>query len=155
MITIDDGSIVSAEIIEVASYGVTISYSGLKGFVQILEVSWDIFELDNRLKDICIVGDIVKVKVLSHNEEQFYASIRAAVPELDPWREENQPTVGQQLRVEVVRVTDYGYLVKLPNFVISVLATDSPGRDLEVGQFAMARVEAVDTKAKKVLLESL
>ena len=98
MNNLEIGDIVSAEVTDVASHGVTIKYCDQKGFVQIPELSWDTYGLQSRVPSICKVGDIVQVKVLSQTEERFYASLRAATPELDPWSEGNKLIAGQLLQ---------------------------------------------------------
>jgi ribosomal protein S1 len=154
MNNLEVGGIVSAEVTDVTSHGVTIKFFDQKGFIQIPELSWDTYGLQARFPSICKIGDVVKVKVLSQTDEQFYASLRAATPELDPWNESNKLTTGQQLKGEVVLVADYGYLVKLPNFVVSMLPVEATDQKFKKGEIVDFRVASVDDSAQKVFLET-
>ncbi len=154
MNNLEVGGIVSAEVTGVASHGVTIKCCGQKGFIQIPELSWDSYGLQSRVPNICKVGDVVQAKVLSQTDEQFYASLRAATPELDPWSEGNKLIAGQQLQGEVVLVADYGYLIKLPNFVVSMLPIEASDQKLKKGQFVDVKVTSVDNSTQKVVIET-
>ena len=155
MNNLEIGDVISAEVTDVASHGVAIKYRDRKGFIQIPELSWDTYGLQDRVPNICKVGDIVQAKVLSQGDEQFYASLRAATPELDPWGDGNKLIAGQQLQGEVVLVADYGYLIKLPNFVVSMLPVGATDQKLGKGQFIDVKVTSVDGSAKKVVVEQV
>ena len=146
-------SIVSVKVTEVPTHGVIVDYHGQKGFIQVPELSWDYHGLQDRVSDICKVGDIIQVKILSQTDQQFYASVRAVTPELDPWNESNKLTAGQKLAGRVVLVAEYGYLIKLPNFVIAVLPIEAVGDDLKEDQMIGVRVASVDVEKRKVFLE--
>ncbi len=147
------GNAVFVEVTEITTHGVVVDYHGQKGFVQIYELSWDYHGLQSRVSSICEVGDIIQVKILSQTDQQFYASVRAVNPELNPWNENNRLIVGQELTGRVVAVAEYGYLIKLPNFVIAVLPTEAVGDDLKEDQMIGVKVASVDVEKQKVLLE--
>ena len=147
------GDVITVEVTNVSSHGVSIEYCDQKGFVQIPELSWDLYGLQNRIQEICKVGDMLQVKVLSQTDDRFYASLRQAKPEQDPWSEKNILVVGEQLTGEVVLVADYGYLIKLPNFVVSMIPLEASVDRLRSGQFLDVRVAEVDSSAQKVYLQ--
>ncbi len=147
------GSIVSVKVTGVTTYGIIVDYHGQKGFIQISELSWDHHDLQNRVSNMYKVGDVIQVKILSQTDQQFYASVRAVNPELNPWNENNRLIIGQELTGRVVAVAEYGYLIKLPNFVIAVLPIEAVGDDLKEDQMIGVKVASVDVEKQKVLLE--
>lgn len=147
------GSIVPVKVTEIATHGVIIDYHGKKGIIQVSELSWDHYGLQDRVSSICKVGDIIQVKILSQTDQQFYASVREITSELDPWNENNRLIVGQKLTGRVVVVAEYSYLIKLPNFVIAVLPAGAVNDTLKKDQMIGVRVISVDIAKQKVLLE--
>lgn len=108
------GEIIRVRVSEVHSYGVLlVAPGGSPGFMQILELSWDEYGLQDRVNDLCNPGEELLVKVIAVGEDRFYASLRQVTPEKNPWSEANVLRVGQVYEGEVVLVAEYGYLVKI------------------------------------------
>lgn len=148
------GEIINAKITEVSSHGVYIQYFDRRGFIQIPEVSWDYYGLQNRVPEICQIGNIIKVKVLSKTDQQFYASIKETQPELNPWSEKNVLTVGQKTQGEIMLLAEYGYLVKLPNFSIAILPVRaSETRKLGKGDLVNVEVSFIDPLKQKISVD--
>ncbi len=145
-----EGNNICVTVIEVASYGVTVECGDSRGIIQIPELSWDTFGLQNRISSICEVGDTLTVKILSLAEEKFYASLRGAHPELNPWTELNTPYVGQEVHGKVVLVADYGYMVKLPNYAVALLRFDAINRGLKMNQEVLVKIVSVDVEKKRI-----
>ena len=148
-------SVVPALVESIVSYGVVVKVGKERGLIQVPELSWDAWGLQDRIETICKVGDTIDVKILAKTDDQFSGSIKATTPELDPWSEYNRPVVGQKFKVRVVLLTDYGYLVKLPNFVITALLYDQCTEKLEIGQTIDVEISSVKYDEKKVSLKAV
>lgn len=146
------GDIISARVENVSSYGVEIKYGNQKGFIQIPELSWDTYGLQGRVSSLCEVGDAIEVRILNITQEQFYASAREVSPELDPWHASNKLVVGHECQGMIVLAADYGYLVKLPNFAISLLPLESSNDMYTEGQVVDVRVSSIDLVDKKIIV---
>jgi ribosomal protein S1 len=84
MEVLSPGAIIDAVVERIEPYGAWIDHEGRRGLVGIPEVSWSRI---GHPGEALSVGQRIRVKVLAVAEGQFSASIRAARPELDPWRD--------------------------------------------------------------------
>lgn len=153
MINLDVGDVVFVEVIDVLSYGVNIRFFDKNGFIQVPELSWDAYGLQSRVPLMCKIGDVIKVKILSKTDDLFFASLKDITPELDPWGRNNLLAIEQKLEGEVVLVADYGYLIKLPNLIISMLPIKATNEPLRQRQVITVKVVSIDTVNKKVTLD--
>lgn len=147
------GEIISVRVVDVASYGVKVESENREGFIQIPELSWDTYGLQSRISSICKVGDTLKVKILSLSKDKFYASLREANPELNPWNDQNKPCVGQKAQGKIVLVADYGYLVKLPSSIVALLPQDECEQSLLAGQLIDVKVVNINFEKQKVVVK--
>jgi ribosomal protein S1 len=148
------GQIVQAKVIEVASHGVTVESNGKSGFIQIPELSWDLFDLQNRVSRICKVDDILQVKVIALSDEQFYASLKQVNPGFNPWSDKNKVKINQEIQGEIVVVAEYGYLVKLSNLAIALMPLNSSGKRYLIGDKIKVKVIYADYGKQKVTVEA-
>ena len=97
------------EITGVVDFGLFISLGDVEGLVHISEVSWD--RIDN-LKDLYKVGQKVKVKIISIENNRISLSIKKLLP--DPWiKEIEKYKIGEVFSGEVTRITPFGAFVSL------------------------------------------
>lgn len=143
------GDVLAVEITRLEPHGIWIEHEGQKGFVQIVDASWDTFGIQQRLGDLFKVGQQVCAKVMSVDGEMFFASIKDAHADKNPWSSENSMRVGQRLQGTVVLVADYGYIVKLSTAAIAVLETD---RVFAKGDTVDVVVSSVDRENKRAQL---
>ncbi|MFR7989826.1 MAG: bifunctional 4-hydroxy-3-methylbut-2-enyl diphosphate reductase/30S ribosomal protein S1, partial [Anaerovoracaceae bacterium] len=106
---VDD--IVEGTVMRFTDYGAFVDLGGIDGLLHISEISW------GKLKhpqEVLQIGDKVKVKILSMNEEKGKISLglKQTIPE--PWSviEENYQ-VGQVVNGKVVQIKEYGAFVEL------------------------------------------
>ena len=109
--SIDEGAIVEGIIKNITEYGVFVDLGGVDGLLHITDISW------GRVKhpsELFKVGDRIKVKVLSFDEEKERVSLgmKQLVP--DPWLTADQKyPVGLRTKGVVASLTDYGAFVEL------------------------------------------
>lgn len=144
------GDLISVQVIGIESYGIRVQIDSQVGIVQLPELSWDLYGLQSRISTVCKEGDFLAVKVLSVTDDAFYASVKQAEPEKDPWNEANKPAVGQETNAEVVLVADYGCLIKLPNCIVAVMPSEAFEFEYKEGDVIRVRILAVDEVNQKV-----
>lgn len=107
------GDTFEGEVTGIVDFGlfVKINFSGdeIEGLVHISEVSWEhIDDLKNRFK----VGDTLKVKVISKDDNRLSFSLKQLQP--DPWLKlASSQKVGDEVEAQVTKITPFGAFVKL------------------------------------------
>ena len=135
------GAIIDVIVERIEPYGAWVDHRGRRGLVAIPEVSW------SRIRhpgEALSVGQRVRVKVLAVAEDCFSASIRAAHPELDPWRHAAQFSKGTAFVAPVVLETAYGYFVELRPEVWGLLPREKCSAGVCVGDWLQVTVESTD-----------
>jgi len=143
------GEIVKVKIESIESYGLrVIDSAGNKGLVKLPEISWDVYGLQNRMSEEFDVGSEIDAKILCASPGIFYASLKQVKPELDPWVVPVE--VNENYTCVILQVTEYGYLVKLPNSVVAVLHSDDSCRDYSPGETLDVSIKDVDVSRERV-----
>lgn len=153
---VDD--IVEGTVMRFTDYGAFIDLGGIDGLLHISEISW------GKLKhpqEVLEIGEKVKVKILSMNEEKGKISLglKQTVPE--PWSviDENYQ-VGQVVSGKVVQIKEYGAFVELEPGLdglvhISEVAhkrVTNIADELSIGQVVNARILEIDKERKRISL---
>jgi small subunit ribosomal protein S1 len=141
------GAIIDAVVERIEPYGAWIDHEGHRGLVGIPEVSWCRI---GHPGDALSVGQRVRVKVLAVAEGQFSASIRAAHPELDPWRDPAEFSRGTAFVAPVVLETAYGFFVELRPEVWGLLPRKNCPDGVSVGDRLRVTVESTDVTRRKI-----
>ena len=140
------------------SYGVFVDIGGVDGMVHISELSW------SRIKnpaEICKVGDIMDVYVISFDAEKHKISLGAKDHSVDPWQVfMNKYGVGDTAEVRIVKLMPFGAFAEVVPGVdglihISQIADHriaKPEDELEVGQVVEAKIIDINDEKKKVSL---
>jgi small subunit ribosomal protein S1 len=147
MEVLSPGAIIDAVVERIEPYGAWIDHEGRRGLVGIPEVSW------SRIRhpgEALSVGQRVRVKVLAVAKDQFSASIRAAYPELDPWRDPAEFSEGTAFVAPVVLETAYGCFVELRPEVWGLLPREKCPEEVRMGDLLRVTVEAIDAVHRKV-----
>ena len=139
-------------------YGAFIDIGGIDGLLHISEISW------GKLKhpqEVLAIGDKVKVKILSMNEEKGKISLGLKQTTPEPWSVINEKyEVGQVVSGKVVQIKEYGAFVELEPGLdglvhISEVAhkrvTDI-AEELTIGQEVNAKILEIDTERKRISL---
>ena len=141
------GRTIEAIVTRLEQYGAWIESGGRTGLILIPEISWSRIRHPS---EALAVGQSVSVKILHVSEAQFWASLRAMHPELNPWRDPAVFAVGQVFTGPVVRVLEFGCYVELQPDVWGLLRHDQWRRPVEVGERLSVRVVKVDAEMRKV-----
>jgi small subunit ribosomal protein S1 len=147
MEVLSPGAIIDAVVERIEPYGAWIDHEGRRGLVGIPEVSWSRI---GHPGEALSVGQRIRVKVLAVAEGQFSASIRAAHPELDPWRDPAEFSKGTAFVAPVVLETAYGCFVELRPEVWGLLPREKCPDGVRVGDRLRVTVESTDVMHRKV-----
>lgn len=148
------GDIVDGEITDVTDFGAFVKLNeAVEGLVHISEIDWKLID-DPR--EILTVGQKIKAKIANIESNKISLSIKALKP--DPWIDVDKKfQVGQALQGEVVKITNYGVLVKIAEDLIGLILKTEFGEKraeevLEIGKsYPMAIVSILPTEHKLLL----
>ena len=153
---VDD--IVEGTVMRFTDYGAFVDLGGIDGLLHISEISW------GKLKhpqEVLQIGDTVKVKILSMNEEKGKISLglKQTIPE--PWSViDEKYEVGQIVSGKVVQIKEYGAFVELEPGLdglvhISEVAhkrVTNIADELSIGQETQAKILEIDRERKRISL---
>ena len=140
------------------SYGAFVDIGGVDGMVHVSELSW------SRIKnpaEICKVGDIMDVYVISFDAEKHKISLGAKDHSVDPWQVfMNKYGVGDTAEVRIVKLMPFGAFAEVVPGVdglihISQIADrriEKPEDVLSEGQIVEAKITAIDEEKQKISL---
>ena len=153
---VDD--VVEGKVMRFTDYGAFIDLGGIDGLLHISEISW------GKLKhpqEVLTIGDTVKVKILSMNEEKGKISLGLKQTTPEPWSVINENyQVGQVVSGKVVQIKEYGAFIELEPGLdglvhISEVAhkrvTDIAD-ELSIGQEVSAKILEIDEERKRISL---
>ncbi|MBK04755.1 MAG: hypothetical protein CL920_13150 [Deltaproteobacteria bacterium] len=155
-------SCIEVEVEEVHSYGAWVTFGGLTGYIDFVEVSWEqIIHPEEVLK----VGCAEKVRVLlcfnppkedlAGRRIYFVCSPKQAHPEDNPWSEEQRPSIGQSMTGKITSRTDYGAFVSFESGLVGLLLREKELRQNDIGSELTVRVYELDVARKILLLEEV
>ena len=155
---IEDGKHYTGTVKSLTSYGAFVDIGGVDGMVHISELSW------SRIKnpaEICKVGDIMDVYVISFDAEKHKISLGAKDHSVDPWQVfMNKYGVGDTAEVRIVKLMPFGAFAEVVPGVdglihISQIADrriEKPEDVLSEGQTVEAKITAIDEEKQKISL---
>lgn len=153
---VDD--IVEGTVMRFTDYGAFIDLGGIDGLLHISEISW------GKLKhpqEVLQIGDKVKVKILSMNEEKGKISLGLKQTTPEPWSViDVNYHVGEIVSGKVVQIKEYGAFVELEPGLdglvhISEVAHKRVGNiadELSIGQAVNAKILDIDKERKRISL---
>ena len=155
-LNVDD--VVEGVVMRFTDYGAFVDLGGIDGLLHLSEISWGKLK---HPKEVLQIGDRVKVKILSMNEEKGKISLGLKQTTPEPWSviHENYE-VGQVVNGKVVQIKEYGAFVELEPGLdglvhISEVANkrvSDIAEELEVGQAVEAKILDIDTERKRISL---
>ena len=149
------GDVVEGTVMRFTDYGAFVDLGGIDGLLHISEISW------GKLKhpqEVLQIGDRVKVKILSMNEEKGKISLGLKQTTPEPWSViEEKYQVGQVVTGKVVQIKEYGaFEPGLDGLVhISEVAhkrVNDIAEELTLGQTVEAKILEIDTERKRISL---
>lgn len=155
-IHVDD--IVEGKVMRFTDYGAFVDIGGIDGLLHISEISWGKLR---HPQEVLQIGDTVKVKVLSMNEEKGKISLGLKQTMPEPWSViDEKYEVGQVVTGKVVQIKEYGAFVELEPGLdglvhISEIAhkrVNDISEELTVGQEVNAKILEIDKDKKRISL---
>lgn len=152
------GDVVDGTVMRFTDYGAFVDLGGIDGLLHISEISW------GKLKhpqEVLQIGDQVKVKILSMNEEKGKISLGLKQTTPEPWSViDEKYQLGQLVSGKVVQIKEYGAFVELEPGLdglvhISEVAhkrVNDIAEELTVGQIVDAKILEIDTERKRISL---
>lgn len=144
-----EGQVVLAKVVAVHDYGVDVESEGKEGFVQPTELSWD---PQGRAVDIVRAGESIEVLVYAMTPERFFASVKQAQPERNPWRDPGVFAPGSHHRGEVVDVLDWGASVRITNGVLGMILGSPESHGLHSKDPVSVVIESTDPARQAISL---
>lgn len=148
-----EGEIIEAKVTGVHEFGVELESGGKKGFVQPIELAWD--SKSPREVEGVRVGESIAVLVYAVTPECFYASLKRAHPESDPWRDPATFETGSRHSAVVAAIFDWGYKLKIAEGVDGIIPCVTSTAGLRVGDRVDVEVASVDVPLRKIELRAL
>ena len=148
------GQEMEGEISQIVSFGlfikVKVEGEGIEGLVHISEVSWLKIEDISKLYK---VGDKVKVKVISTEDNRLQFSIKQLLP--DPWEDlEKKYPLEKNLNGAVVKLASFGALVEIEPGIEGLLHISKipPELPLKEGDKINVFIDSIDRKGRRISL---
>jgi len=148
------GDELEGEVTGIVDFGLFINLGDIEGLIHISEVAWD--HVDD-LKELFKVGQKVKVKIISIENNRISLSIKQMSP--DPWiKSVEKFEIGSVVTGEVTRITPFGAFVTLGDIGGLVHVSElgdkvtTPSEVLEVGKSYKFKVLAVEPELHKLSL---
>lgn len=154
MVNIELNSIIEVKVDKVEDNLIKISYKGLKGIIQVVDVSWDI---NASYKELIHNNEYVKVKVVdiicdTKNNITFKGSIKHIDENKDPWIKCGKLCKGDKLNAKIISKAPYGYFCSL--FEFNYTFVEGSGElDLTIGSSYSVEVVNVDKEKKRVTVK--
>lgn len=152
------GEIVEGTVMRFTDYGAFIDLGGIDGLLHISEISWGKLK---HPKEVLEIGDKVKVKILSMNDEKGKISLGLKQTTPEPWSViGDKYQIGQVVTGNVVQIKEYGAFVELEPGLdglvhISEVAhkrVNNIADEISVGQTVNAKILDIDTERKRISL---
>lgn len=108
---LNTGDVRTGKVTSLADFGAFVNISGADGLVHLSEISWDRI---NHPKDVLSVGQEVKVKVISIDDEKKRIGLSIRQLQDDPWKKRIEKfQVGQLIEGTITRLTKFGAFARL------------------------------------------
>jgi small subunit ribosomal protein S1 len=139
------GDVMDSTITGIAPFGLFVNANGIEGLVHISQISWE--KVDDP-STIYKVGEKIKIKVISVDEEGKRVGFSLKMLEKDPWEHVNENyQVGQTVEGEVTKITDYGAFIKVEDGINGLV------HNSEVNQNSTAKAMEYMREGDKVKLK--
>ena len=155
-IHVDD--VVDGKVMRFTNYGAFVDIGGIDGLLHISEISWGKLQ---HPQEVLEIGQQVKVKVLSMNEEKGKISLGLKQTQPEPWSViDEKYEIGSVVSGKVVQIKEYGAFVELEPGLdglvhISEIAhkrVNDINEELTVGQEVEAKILEIDKDKKRISL---
>ncbi len=146
---IQEGQVIEGIIKNITEYGVFVDLGGVDGLLHITDISW------GRVKhpaDLFVVGDPIKVKILSLDLEKERVSLGMKQLSEDPWlRATEKFPVGSRVTGRVVSLTDYGAFIELEEGIEGLIHVSEMSWTRKIRH--PSKVVSIDEQVEAVVLD--
>ena len=142
-----EGEVVKVKIISIREFGFYVKFNEFKGFVQPIDVNW--CQEDEKTFS---VDDEINVFIKSVTNEMFYASIKDADIESNPWKKPLQFSIGSLYLGNIVNIVDWGIVVRIVRNVKGMIITDKID-EYKINESISVKIIKIDEELKKITLE--
>ncbi len=152
------GDIVDGTVMRFTDYGAFVDIGGLDGLLHISEISW------GKLKhpqEVLKIGETLKVKVISMNQEKGKISLGLKQITPEPWSViGDKYVVGAIVTGKVVQIKEYGAFVELEPGLDGLVHISEVAHkrvadiadELQLGQQVETKILDIDTERKRISL---
>lgn len=108
---IEEGNVVSGEVVNIIDKGVFVEFGGVTGFIPVSELSWGRI---NKPADVAKVNDKLDVKVINIQNGGKRVTLSLKQTQADPWSSvSDKYKAGSKVSGKVVSTKDFGVFVQL------------------------------------------
>ena len=152
------GDTIEGTVMRFTDYGAFVDIGGIDGLLHISEISWGKLKHPQEALEI---GQKIRVKILSMNEEKGKISLGLKQNTPEPWSVINEKyTVGQVVTGKVVQIKEYGAFVELEPGLdglvhiseIAAKRVTNIADELSVGQTVSAKILEIDEAKRRISL---
>ena len=152
------GDTVEGTVMRFTDYGAFVDIGGIDGLLHISEISWGKLR---HPQEALSIGEKIRVKILSMNEEKGKISLGLKQNTPEPWSVINENYhVGQIVQGKVVQIKEYGAFVELEPGLdglvhISEIAhkrVTNIADEISVGQIVSAKILEIDEEKRRISL---
>ncbi len=152
------GDTIEGTVMRFTDYGAFVDIGGIDGLLHISEISWGKLKHPQEALEI---GQKIRVKILSMNEEKGKISLGLKQNTPEPWSVINEKyTVGQVVTGKVVQIKEYGAFVELEPGLdglvhiseIAAKRVTNIADELELGQTVSAKILEIDEAKRRISL---
>ncbi|MGM0508177.1 MAG: 4-hydroxy-3-methylbut-2-enyl diphosphate reductase [Fusobacteriota bacterium] len=156
---LNEGDIIEGEILHIKPYGLIVKVGALSGLIHISEIAWKRIE---NLEELFEVGEKVKAKILSINENKKSLKLSKKQLSENPWDTiEEKYEIGSVQKGKVVRIKKYGAFVELEEGVEGLLhiselswskSVSNPKKYMELGDEIEVKILDIDKEKQRIKL---
>lgn len=155
---INVGDTIEGTVMRFTDYGAFVDIGGIDGLLHISEISWGKLRHPQEALEI---GQKIKVKILSMNEEKGKISLGLKQNTPEPWSVIGEKyAVGQVVTGKVVQIKEYGAFVELEPGLdglvhiseIAARRVTDIAEELEIGQTVSAKILEIDESKRRISL---
>ncbi|MBQ1391094.1 MAG: bifunctional 4-hydroxy-3-methylbut-2-enyl diphosphate reductase/30S ribosomal protein S1 [Firmicutes bacterium] len=152
------GDVVDGQVMRFTDYGAFVDIGGIDGLLHISEISW------GKLKhpqEVLSIGDKIRVKILSMNQEKGKISLGLKQITPEPWSVINEKyEIGSVVTGKVVQIKEYGAFVELEPGLDGLVHISEVAHkrvadiadELTLGQVVKTKILDIDTERKRISL---
>ena len=147
---INKGDILLVKIKSLEQYGLIVEHDGIEGLILVPNIGWDGVDIQETMYLDFQCGDFIKVKVLDSETIPFNASIKHAIPEQNPWKNNHVYRKGSIHNGRVTTTFENGYLIELNKGIRAFMNNKNLAQKLVADERIKVKVLELNVNQKKI-----